>query len=497
MTPARVLLAGLRFFTARPLLLVVIVAAVAGGVTFGSMHALEWMETEEFCGRCHTMVPQVEAHADSAHDAVECSQCHVGAGLKGLVKAKVGGMRQMVHLVLGEYARPIPPASDKMPPANETCGRCHDPAESRGDKLIMRSRFMDDEHNTEQQLALVVRLAKGNDTGTSGIHWHVQSKVEYLASDPEDEHAREIDWVWVEKPDGTQETYVARSSIEISEQAGKQADQLRESGAALRMGCYDCHNRVGHDFRTPARAIDDALANGSVDKEIPYIKKNGLEVVTRKYASLEEAKAALDQLRSSYHQMYPRLFLERPIQLQHSFETLLSIYEESAKPEMEVSSERYPSQLGHTDSAGCFRCHDGGHFKVVDGKLSEQAIPSQCSLCHTFPSVGSRVPSVQLGTPPSNHLESLWVFQHKAATTSADPSGTTCGACHSQSYCTNCHTTGAKAVKHDAMSFDHAAVIREAGSQQSCAYCHQRPFCTRCHQGNNDFITIGNTEKPH
>jgi len=190
-----------RFWERHPLLTATGVAFGAIGFTFASVQSLAWMETENFCSRCHTMTPQVSAHAASKHAKVECAECHVGPGLGGLVKAKIGGMRQTIQLVLGDYARPIPPAADVMPAAGAVCGRCHDIGQEREDILLLRSHYQDDEHNTEQRVALTVRV--GGDPqqpNASGIHWHALAKVEYVARDPA---ATAIDWIGVERPDGT------------------------------------------------------------------------------------------------------------------------------------------------------------------------------------------------------------------------------------------------------------------------------------------------------
>jgi hypothetical protein len=155
---------------------------------------------------------------------------------------------------------------------------------------------------------------------------------------------------------------------------------------------------------------------------------------------------------------------------------------------MKQAASDYPSYMGHTDSAGCFRCHDGGHYKIKDGALSDEPIPARCSLCHTFPSVGDQVPNVMVGDPPESHGDDLWVFKHKDIAESVSVSDTsTCSSCHSQTYCSNCHNSGATSVDHDEMFFNHASVI-EAGGQQACAYCHQRPFCERCHESDKDKI---------
>ena len=487
MEQARQVLRGVRsvlgktvsFWTSRPLLLAGVAGLVATVVAFGSMKTMSWMETEDFCGRCHTMAPEVAAHAESPHETVECAECHVGSGLKGLVKAKWGGFQQTVKLISGRYPRPIPPAAHGMPPASETCLRCHDPSRARADLLITRSHFLEDETNTEQRVALVVRLSDNSEQQTSGIHWHVLSKVEFVSRD---EAGTAIDWIGVDRADGTHEEFIAQGLVEISEQAGEAAAGLRSSGEVRRMSCYDCHNRVGHELPAANRALDEAMADGRIDRDLPFIKKRGLEVLSAKYASLAEAGRAIDELAAAYHRDYPNLFLEKPDEITRAFETLRELAQETASPEMQAFPETYPSYLGHTDSAGCFRCHDGGHFKIeAGGRLSSDPIPSRCSLCHTFPSVGERASNVMLGAPPSSHTASrLWVFEHKSDANSVDPARANCSSCHSQTYCSNCHNSGAKQVSHDNMLFDHASVIRETG-KQSCTYCHQKPSCERCH----------------
>ena len=445
------------------------------------MQTISYMETADFCQRCHTMEPEVVAHENSPHETVECAECHVGNGLSGLIKSKWDGFQQTVKIITGSYARPIPPAAHGMPPPQETCLNCHDPSRQREDLLITRSRFGEDGENTEQRVALVVRLSGDAAQETSGIHWHVLSKVEFLARDDE---GRTIDWIGVEKADGTREEYLDQGLVEISEQAGKTAAELRAAGEPRRMSCYDCHNRVGHEFRPAARSIDDAIDDGVIDESIPFIKKEGLATIADKYDSLVLAYDAINDLSASYHRKYPYLFVERPEAVAGSMAVLAEIYRRTSSPEMQAFADDYPSYLGHTDSSGCFRCHDGGHFKIVDGGLSEEAIPSRCSLCHTFPSVGPRAPDVMLGPPPKTHTEGLWTFDHAKVAPSTDASQTSCSSCHSRTYCTNCHSSGATSVEHDNMLFDHASVIRDAG-REACTYCHQRPFCLRCHEAKD------------
>jgi hypothetical protein len=120
---------------------------------------------------------------------------------------------------------------------------------------------------------------------------------------------------------------------------------------------------------------------------------------------------------------------------------------------------------------------------VVAGKITNKTIPSECSTCHTFPQIGASASSFPLGTQPVTHKDKLYVFSHKLATKSADPTGTSCGVCHAKTYCENCHKSGAIKVQHTAMLYNHAAAIKTAGGTQACAYCHLPVYCEKCHKG--------------
>ncbi len=42
----------------------------------------------------------------------------------------------------------------------------------------------------------------------------------------------------------------------------------------------------------------------------------------------------------------------------------------------------HPNNLGHIDSPGCFRCHDGKHLNP-----DQEAVRLECNLCHSIPKV--------------------------------------------------------------------------------------------------------------
>ncbi len=79
------------------------------------------MDKPSFCGQsCHVMAPEWTAYQVSSHAHVACTECHVVSGVSGYIDAKLNGSRQLIHLALGNYSRPIM-ADGKVPAANSTC----------------------------------------------------------------------------------------------------------------------------------------------------------------------------------------------------------------------------------------------------------------------------------------------------------------------------------------------------------------------------------------
>ena len=283
------------------------------------------------------------------------------------------------------------------------------------------------------------------------------------------------------RDDGEVVEYIAQDKIEVAENVRPEIDALKATQRNVTLNCYDCHNRVGHNIQNPRSNLDHKLQLGEIDPSLPFIKREGMRILWSGFPDDATAEAEIDKLTEFYRTDYPEIYATKGAQVSQAVDELKVLYHLTATPEMKVTAATYPNNIGHTDWPGCFRCHDGGHFKVEDGVATGETIPSTCNTCHTFPQVGPAVASVPLSEPPSTHTDdSLWVFNHKNVATSLDPGGTSCGECHAQDYCVNCHSTGAVSVDHDTMATNHANVIREQGNQ-SCAYCHQPTQCARCH----------------
>ena len=326
-----------------------------------SYSAVRYMETSHFCGQvCHVMNPQFTAHEQSPHSAVECSACHVGAGASGFVMAKLAGTRQLVSLTFGTYPRPIP-APDKLPDVAETCQHCHAAERMIGDRLIVRHEFAEDEQNSLTSTVLRMKVGGGQaGTGIHGAHLRPGARIEYVNVNHEIPQVVHID------PSGKTTIY---NSTDSKLTPAQLAAEHRRG-----MDCVDCHNRPGHDFEVPERALNAALAAGKINPALPFVKREAMAALKGNYPDRATA------LREIAAKLSGKLAQSDPQQVQAAIATVQAIYARNVFPKMKVTWGTYPSNLGHTDAPGCFRCHDGNHASA-DGRV----IANDCATCHEIP----------------------------------------------------------------------------------------------------------------
>ncbi len=481
-------------------------AAIVGG----TMWFIPYSESVAFCTTCHTMVPQHKAYEMSAHADVPCGECHVAPGIAGWVHAKIGGTQELKALILNNYPTPIPPIPHAELPSSEvTCMKCHQLSRinTPGNpiKLILKPRYELDKANTAQMIAVAIRPtglgsslnAKAQaevDAATDsqnmdprGVHWHVATPVSVYAAD---ENLQVLPLVEYTNEAGVVEDFIASREIGLPTNVTPDITRLKAKLEVHTMQCIDCHNMVGHDIPDPSSQLDLALQAGTISTDLPYIKRDALTLLTRTYNSDEQAARAIENFAVDYAADYPLVAKQHPDQIAEAAVEVGRIFSETATPAMKTNSTTYPNNLGHQRGPGCFRCHDGTHVKVVNGKATDEVIPATCSTCHTFPQVGQTVSGLQLGVPPASHSEPLYVFNHKndvpsvaAAFAPTTSTSINCSTCHQKSYCENCHNTGAVKVTHDEMLYNHANAVKKS-SLTACAYCHQPVYCATCHEGN-------------
>jgi nitrate/TMAO reductase-like tetraheme cytochrome c subunit len=358
-------------------------------VATASYRGAAYMDSPQFCGSsCHVMAPEYTAYKISAHSHVACVECHIGAGAQAYFSAKVNGTKQLIEVslhpmapmaprIIPDYPTPIPSPVTSLRPARFTCEGCHTPAKFVGDKLLVKSSFADDEQNTESQTVLILHLGGVDSlshlTGIHGVHL---GHIEYIATDPT---RTTIPWVQRQNADGTQTVYAASA-----------LNGTQPQGERRVMDCIDCHNRAAHTFVTAEEAINSAMADGAISPSLPWVHKEGLELLKGNYSSEDEARAKIpQQLEAFYRAQNPQVLTDKAALVNAAGKELATLYNENVFPFMKVTWGTHPNHIGHQDYPGCFRCHDGDH-----NAKNGTAITQDCSACHNLLAVEEAKPKL-------------------------------------------------------------------------------------------------------
>ncbi len=326
--------------------------------------AVEYMDTDQFCGQtCHVMRPQYVAYLTAAHSHVPCADCHIGPGAAGWFQAKMNGTRQLFEVTFNNYPRPIPPPleSGRLISPQETCVRCHSARNSGEYRLRIIRHFSDDRIPKPLNTVLLMRIGGGTSWGIHGVHLGKGVTIRYATKDPKRE-----DIPWVEYRNVTTNTVRVYSTS--SNPGGK------PNLPVFTMQCVDCHSQPAHTPELPDSAVDSAIASGAIPLDLPFIRKEGVRLLKLGYSSQNEAARRIPLALADFYRSYS---VSDRSEISKAAQALVAIYKRNVFPEMKIDWGTYPDQLGHTESTGCFRCHDGSHV-AADGN----AITQDCAACH-------------------------------------------------------------------------------------------------------------------
>jgi hypothetical protein len=349
------------------------------------LKGVEYMDSNHFCGlTCHTvMSPEYTAFLDSPHSRVGCAQCHIGHGAPALVRAKLSGTRQLFAVAFGTFSRPIPSPVEHLRPARETCEQCHWPQKFTGEKLLIRTKFAEDETNTPSTSVLLLKIGGHTPNGTTGIHGRHLDAMERISYTSTDERRQEIPKVTYRDDAGQTVEYVTEDYKKLTK------EQLAKA-STRKMDCVDCHNRPTHAFHLPDRALDKALADKRISAELPFVKKKALELLKVEYADQKAAAAKIPVALAEYYRTtYPEIFKQKRAQVDAAGEVVKAIYLRNVFPEMKITWGTHPNNIGHEEAVGCFRCHDGNHTSA-DGRT----IKGDCDTCHTILAQDEKDPKI-------------------------------------------------------------------------------------------------------
>jgi hypothetical protein len=248
-----------------------------------------------------------------------------------------------------------------------------------GDRLKVITRYGEDEANTERRTVILMKVGGIEGRESHGIHWHVDPRIRIrYRGDPS---RKRIDEIELTRADGTVATYLA----------GTPPKEESDTGSEWRtMDCVDCHNRPTHIYRMPIDEVDRALVEKRIDRTLPYIRREALKALEQPYGSHEEARAGIPkQIEAFYAKNYPDRMTSAVASVRSAGEVLADIYCSNVFPSMNIGWGTYASHVGHTNTLGCFRCHDEEH-KTSDGK----AIAQDCAQCHSLLAVDEENPAI-------------------------------------------------------------------------------------------------------
>jgi hypothetical protein len=271
--------------------------------------------------------------------------------------------------------------------------------------------------------------------GGRGIHWHIVNPVYYYSDDPLNQ---EIPYVRVMNDDGTFTEY---TDIE----SGFDPSTMDES-LLKQMDCITCHNRITHEFMFPSDSIDQAMSAGLIDPSIPLIHKKAVDVLSAQYGSHDDAMTAIAAIETDYRNNLFDYYSMNGAKVQAAVAEIQAIYDRTIFIEQKIDWTTHPNNIGHINSPGCFRCHDGKHLNA-----EQQAVRLECNVCHSVPVVSDAedfVTNIEIshGLEPDSHFNANWISMHNQAV------DVTCSNCHTTddmggtsntSFCSNsaCHGT--------------------------------------------------------
>jgi NapC/NirT cytochrome c family protein len=383
----------------------------------GGAYTWDYTNSPAFCGTtCHTMPPEFAAYQASPHARVACVECHIGREFVGnQIFRKAGDLRHVFATTFQTFDYPI--MAGNMRPALDTCERCHTPEKFSDDSLRVINHFQPDQENTPFSVSLILKTGGGSKREGlgRGIHWHIENQVYYYSSDKLEQN---IPFVRVVNDDGSLQEYTdVTSDFDPSK---VDPNQLK------RVDCITCHNRITHRVYTPEESVDRAIQAGTISADIPFIRRQAVEVLRGSYSTQAEGVAGIEKLTDYYQANFADYYATDHDKIDAAVKELSKIFSDSVFLDQKSDWNTHPNNIGHFDSAGCFRCHDGKHLDS-----NQQAIRLECNLCHSIPVVSGPQDfltkiEISKGPEPETHLNPNWINLHNKAFDST---------------CANCHTT--------------------------------------------------------
>jgi hypothetical protein len=231
------------------------------------------------------------------------------------------------------------------------------------------------------------RSNQGN-TGIHGRHLDETERITYTATN----HKRETIAKVTYRDDKGQLVDYVSSDVKMTPEEATHAQSRK-------MDCVDCHNRPTHAFESPDQAIDRAINEGRLSRDLPFAKKTAIDILKVEYKDQASATNLIPQAVMAFYQKnYPAVYAQKKALVDGAATAVKDAFLRNVSPEMKLNWGTHPNHIGHKGNdlaGGCFRCHDGNHTSK-DGRT----ITSSCDTCHTILATDEKDPKIlkDLGT---------------------------------------------------------------------------------------------------
>ncbi len=329
-------------------------------------HGVEYMDSAQFCGQtCHTvMQPEYTAYSNSPHQRVACVECHIGPGAGWFARSKLSGVRQVLAVTFHTYDRPIPSPVEQLRPARETCEQCHWPQRFTGDKMIVAITYLRTTRRTPAPYHRSLDEDRrpdvaGRRRNSRAAPRPSRSRIQYISTDRDRQNIvrRELRRRFRQAGGVYQSRFQAR--LPSRSPPANIAPWIAWIATTAPLTSSNC----------PSAAVDQAMSDGQISADLPFIKKevSGGRCTPTIRTATPQRRGSL-QLSSRFTgRPIPTYIADKRSLVDAAVTQVQAIYLRNIFPADESHLGDLPNNLGHTDSPGCFRCHDGSHTSA-DGR---------------------------------------------------------------------------------------------------------------------------------
>ncbi len=459
----------------------------------GIVVAFHETSTPRFCGSCHEMGYEFRTWRASSHGRVSCGHCHYHPGVIGMVRTKLGAVREAaVHVRDRPDESEIGPGIAEVP--SERCLECHKREKLPG-KFTYHLLIITHRKHLE-------RGAQCTDCHANLVHGgkapfkNTPTMAACLVCHDGEEAPNRCGLCH-------QKLGEVRPPLYNPTWVNQHKENLATSGADV---CQRCH---GQDFCKTCHAItrphpaDWVRQHEKIDEDerkrcTTCHETRGRRPEADFCTECHEARRAHG---SGFLARHPAEFQKEPDACgQCHKETFCAdchaIYMPHgtgwlAEHAQAARDKRDSCRTCHEDEF-CRSCHTSGRPKSHTADWSQihpataKRSPDGCRVCHPT----NYCQRCHRKSLPQTHRAATWVRAH-GGTALADRDS--CRACHDSGYCAACHKGVAMPHPQGWLRSHPRSGIRQA----ACQICHAEAFCTACHRGSKPTSHTSQWSKTH